>query len=338
MSFYLISFEAFAASSWSGSHLAESIGMPRLLRFIPPGGALAEVTTRTFQGRFLLTPGPALNRIIVGALARASRRHEVKVVAAAFVSNHFHLAVWVEDSDQLAGFMTLFNSKLAREVARLTGWTDKVWSRRYQAIVVSQEEGAQVDRLRYILAHGCKEGLVARLSEWPGVHAAPAILAGAPLEGIWHDRTREYLARIQGKEFCPEEYAEAEVLSFSPLPCWAHLSAEQYRARVGRLVEEIEAEAAAQAVRSGREPLGVEAVRRQERTARPNRIKKAPAPRFHAFTKKVRLELYQAYSWFASAFREAAEKWKAGDRGALFPAGCFPPGLPFVREGLVQAA
>jgi REP element-mobilizing transposase RayT len=158
--------------------------MPRLLRFIPPGGALVEVTTRTFQGRFLLTPGPALNRIIVGALARASRRHEVKVVAAAFVSNHFHLAVWVEDAEQLTAFMTLFNSKLAREVARLTGWTDKVWSRRYQAIVVSQEEGAQVDRLRYILAHGCKEGLVARLAEWPGVHAAAAILSGTPLEGV----------------------------------------------------------------------------------------------------------------------------------------------------------
>jgi hypothetical protein len=47
-----------------------------------------------------------------------------------------------KDAEQLAGFMT---SKLAREVARLTGWTNKLWSRRYQAIVVSQEEGAQVD-------------------------------------------------------------------------------------------------------------------------------------------------------------------------------------------------
>lgn len=34
---------------------------------------------------------------------------------------------------------------------------------------------------------------------------------------------------------------------------------------------------------------------------------------------------------FLAAFREAAEKLKAGDRLARFPDGCFPPGLPFVR-------
>src|SRR5215208_6733047 len=58
-------------------------------------------------------------------------------------------------------FMTYFNSKLAREIGRLTGWRQKIWSRRYQAIVVSQEEEAQEARLAYVLAHGVKEQLVA---------------------------------------------------------------------------------------------------------------------------------------------------------------------------------
>jgi len=38
----------------------------------------------------------------------------------------------------------------------------------------------------------------------------------------------------------------------------------------------------------------------------------------------------EAYSWFVSLFRTAAEKLKAGERNAPFPAGSFPPGLPFV--------
>jgi hypothetical protein len=38
------------------------------------------------------------------------------------------------------------------------------------AIVVSDEEAAQVGRLRYILAHGVKENLVERVLDWPGVH------------------------------------------------------------------------------------------------------------------------------------------------------------------------
>ncbi len=72
-------------------------------------------------------------------------------------ANHFHLLARTEDSERLARFMGYFNSKLAREVARSTGWRDKVFSRRYQAILVSDEEEAQVGRLVYVLSHGCKE-------------------------------------------------------------------------------------------------------------------------------------------------------------------------------------
>jgi len=39
---------------------------------------------------------------------------------------------------------------------------------------------------------------------------------------------------------------------------------------------------------------------------------------------------YQSYAWFVAAFREAAEKLRRGDRTACFPAGSFPPALPFV--------
>jgi hypothetical protein len=42
------------------------------------------------------------------------------------------------------------------------------------------------------------------------------------------------------------------------------------------------------------------------------------------------LELYEGYAWFVAAFRQAAEKLKAGDRSAAFPTGSFPPALPFV--------
>ena len=65
----------------------------------------------------------------------------------------------------------------------------------------------------------------------------------------------------------------------------------------------------------------------QDRPARP---KKSPAPLFHAFRKKTRRALWEAYSWFVAEFREAAEKLKAGDRMANFPTGSFPPHLPFV--------
>jgi hypothetical protein len=37
-------------------------------------------------------------------------------------------------------------------VGRLTRWTDKLWSRRYDHGLVTDEEGAQVKRLSYVLS------------------------------------------------------------------------------------------------------------------------------------------------------------------------------------------
>jgi REP element-mobilizing transposase RayT len=144
------------------------MGMSRHLRFIPDGGALVEVTCRTVQGRLLLVPSPQLNDIVLGVLGRAQRLHPVEVVAYAFASNHWHALLRVENAKQLSDFMCYLNGNLAKEVGRRTGWKEKVWGRRYQAIVISEEEEMQVARLRYILSHGVKEGLVARVEEWPG--------------------------------------------------------------------------------------------------------------------------------------------------------------------------
>jgi len=111
--------------------MSASDEMARKIRFTPDGGALYEVTCRTVHSRFLLRPGPLLNEIIVGSLGRAQRLYPLEICAFVFASNHFHLLARAEDSERLARFMGYFNSKLAREVTRSTGWRDKVFSRRY---------------------------------------------------------------------------------------------------------------------------------------------------------------------------------------------------------------
>ena len=63
---------------------------------------------------------------------------------------------------------------------------------------------------------------------------------------------------------------------------------------------------------------------------RPNRPKKSYAPLVHAASRKVRRELYEGYRAFVAVYREAVEKLRAGDRAVVFPAGSFPPAMPFV--------
>jgi REP element-mobilizing transposase RayT len=301
--------------------------MSRQIRFIPEGGALVEVTCRTLQSRFLLLPGDESNALIRGVLARAARLYQVGVCAGVFLSNHYHLLVRVRDAQQLARFMNYLNSNLAREAGRLADWRERFWSRRYQAILVSNEEAAQIERLRYLLAHGCKEGLVARPQDWPGVHCVEALLTGALIEGLWYDRTREYAARRRGKTFIPSQYATTESLALEPLPCWSHLPEDLQRGRVAELVEAIEEETS---TTRGIRPPGPAAVLAQHPHDRPFRTKKGPAPLVHAASRAARREIHDAYAWFLAAFREAAENLRAGDLGARFPLGSFPPGRPFV--------
>jgi len=304
--------------------------MARRLRYIPEGGALVEVTCRTLQGRFLLRPTKPLRSLGLGVLGRAQRLYPVDLHAFVFLSNHYHLLLSVVDSCQLSQFMNYLNSNLAREAGRLNGWREKFWGRRYQAIVVSEEEAAQIDRLRYLLSHGCKENLVARPRDWPGAHCVKALVEGQSLRGLWWDRTRESAARARGERFDRLEYAATETIGLEPLPCWRHLPRKTYTKRVAELVTQIETETASRHAREGTRPLGVKALRAQDPHERPEKLKKAWAPAFHAATKAVRQELVEAYRGFVGAYREAAQRLRQGHGAPGFPGGSFPPRLAFV--------
>jgi hypothetical protein len=302
----------------------------RRLRFIPDGGSLVEVTCRSIHSRLLFRPGHPLNEIIIGALARSKRRYGVRLVAFAFVSSHFHLILEVDDAHQLSRFMGHFNSKLAKEVGRLTGWREKIFGRRYQAILISPEEAAQIERLIYVLSHGSKEGLVDSPRQWPGVHAVRALLGEEELKGYWFDRTQEYAARHRREDFHPLKYATPEILTLDPLPCWKDVPAEERRRRVAALVAEIDAQAAARRETMGTSSLGADAILAQDPHHRPRHSKKSPAPFCHAASQDWRQLLRSFYKEFVDDFRRAAERLKKNKPHIRFPQGSFPPPLPFV--------
>ena len=305
--------------------------MGRRLRFVPPGGALVEVTCRTIHARLLLRPSPELREITLGVLGRAQRRSGVAIQGFVFLSNHYHLLLWVRDAEQLARFVGFLNSNLAREVGRMQAWREKIWGKRYQPILVSEEEGAQTERLLYLLRQGCKEGLVADPLDWPGATSLPAMLDGRPLAGTWFDRTAECQARRRRKEDGARAFAHEEVVVLSPLPAWAHLAASERERRLRELVEVVRAEASERARATGREPMGAPEVLQQDPHAAPLNSRRASAPLVHAASREVRRAFREAYRLFVGAYREAAKALRAGAAWPHFPEGCFPPARCFIR-------
>lgn len=312
--------------------------MGRAPRYIPHPGALVEITQRTLGGHYFLRPSEDFNRIFVGALAHARRHHPLDIVGVQCMSNHFHLLVCPDTVEQMSGFMKIFSTNLSKEVNRLLGRNETVFPRRYRHIPVSQEEAAQVERLVYLLSQGVKEGLVARPQDWPGVQCAKALLVGDDLSGTWLDRSREDDLRRRGRDVSHQDIAEEVEVPLAPLPCWSHLSAEDYRERIKDLVTRIELQAREQHLEEGTRPRGARWVLEQDPWHRPESEDRSPAPRFHAASRKVRCSMVEAFRVFLADYREAARRLLRGDRAVRFPPDCFPPALPFVQPDLASAS
>ena len=107
--------------------------MPRPLRFQPEPWSVFFVTARCIHSRFLLRPSSKTNALVVGVMAKAIQRFDVKLFGMCFMSNHYHLLLSSKDAASLAQFMQYLNSNIARELGRLHNWREKFWSRRYRA-------------------------------------------------------------------------------------------------------------------------------------------------------------------------------------------------------------
>jgi hypothetical protein len=306
--------------------------MPRPLRFVPPN-ALIEVTTRTFQGRLLLKPSPELTDIILGVLGKAQALYGMSIHAFVFLSTHAHLLLSPSSAGQLALFMQFVNANVAKEAGRLHLWRDRLWSRRYRSIVVADDNAAYA-RLRYLLAHGAKEGLVASPGAWPGPNCVAALATGAVLRGTWFDRSREFLARQRGETVFPLQFASSFDIQLTPLPCLRHLTADQRQAEIRRLVDEIKAKAEADNREKGRTPMTVEEILAQDPHSKPSTTARSPAPFVHASEACMEQELRVAYRAFVDAFRAGALRLRQRAREIMdmFPLGAFPPQPSFTAS------
>ncbi len=293
---------------------------------------LIEVTCVIIQNRFLLRPSARLNDLFVGVLARAQKKYDMQLVCVTVLSSHWHALMVPRDPKHLAEFMRFVNTGLSKEVGRLHHWSGAMFADRYHHVPVSDEEGAQIRRLKYCLANSVKEFLVDRLGQWPGVHSAGALVEGKPLVGHWYNRTQEYAARqlCGEKDVHEDQFATEERLTFSPLPCWEHLPEPERRRRVAELIVEIEEEGDLERRRTGKRSLGVEKILNTDPHYRPEKVEKSPKPRFHALTPEVFELLWQAWSEVIVAFREASARLLSGEREFEFPEGTFPPHLPFI--------
>ncbi|HEY1906020.1 MAG TPA: transposase, partial [Myxococcaceae bacterium] len=202
------------------------------------------VTVRCFQRRLLMRPSSETNEVLGGVLARAARLNGVEVFVFVFASNHVHLLVRAPRGN-LPRFMQHLLTNISKKVGNLVRWRGRFWERRYSAAPVL-DEIALLERVRYILAHGPKEGLVRTCSEWPGLSSLPMMLDGKTRRFRWFNWTRQGKAKRPGQDpgRFDEKWAEDETLELTPLPLQSLQTREAFRRFLRDATQAIEAQAA----------------------------------------------------------------------------------------------
>jgi hypothetical protein len=313
------------------------VGRP--LRHHPVEGRplLLECTCRTVQGRRLLRPSDEVNLIVIGILGRALKLTPgVRLIEFSVVSDHYHIVLEAADENCLARFFNIVNSQLATRVgAGLYGWDSKVWSRRYRSIPILDDE-SMVARVRYVYEQGLHHDLVDDPVEMPGAQSLRARLFGERLVGKWFDGSGFGRAkrRKKGRAASPNDFWVWYEIELAPLPCWAHLSAEDYRRQVQDLCTGILVEHQARWETTGTRPIGAAAMRAASPTARPMKAPAtSPAPWCHGATKVGRAEYLWRLREFHEAYDPASAAFRGGKLDVDFPTWCFRPLGPYERNG-----
>jgi hypothetical protein len=203
--------------------------------------------------------------------------------------------------------------------------------------VLIGDEATQAKRMKYCLANGTKENLVAHPSQWPGIHSARFFCNNEPLVGTWTDFTSFGLAKRRDPNARIEDHQTKYTVKHTKLPCFAHMTDDAYAAMMKDWCDEGAENAAAKRAeerakgKPAPEPGDPQLLCRVDRNHRPENPARSNCPLVHsvdpAAAKRYR-EAYKAYVAHHQAVRAnlaAGLKAKGVDfTGGLLPTGWIP--------------
>jgi len=292
------------------------------------------VSVRSFQRRFLLRPSAETNEVLGGVLSRAVRLHGVELFSFIVLSDHLHLVVRAPRGN-LPRFMQYLLTNVSKKVGRLVRWQGNFWDRRYSAEPIL-DDAALLGRVRYVISHGVKEGLVRRCRDWPGLSCLPLMLDGQPRSFRWFNWTRRASGnrhRVR-RELLDDRWAETETLRLTPLPSPGLRNPEALRRFLKRAVRAIEE----QGLRQYRTVLGRPGVLRRRPQERAALARRKPRPLCHTSIPNLLDAFRERCRAFVEAFRAASIRWRSGDLAAVFPEWAIKPFVWTSPEGLNLAA
>lgn len=285
-------------------------------REISPG-ATYMITRRVLRRHLLLRPDAAITQLLVYALAVSAGRFGIEVHAFCAMSTHLHLVV-TDVNGVLPRFLQFFHRIVALGTKVLRAWEGPVWDHGATSVVRLLTRAAVVEKIAYVLANPVAAGLVRHAREWPGAKVDVIELGCGVLRAA---RPVAYLD--------PEnpQWPEEAMLPLALPPAIEQDSVDDFRHSVAASLREHEAQAHAALQQQGRRFLGAERVSKISPYERVTSFEALGErdPTFAVGREQgdARRVAGAAVRAFRASYRAALERWRAGVRSVVFPAGTW---------------
>ncbi len=288
-------------------HCNAAVTLPRAVY----PGSVCFVTRSCTQRQFLLRPDRATNNAFIYCLAVAAQLYGVDVIDFMQMSNHLHYAIF-DRYGTAPAFYEHFHKLLAKCMNALRGRWENFFSSEQVCVVRPESHNDLVDKVAYIATNPVKDGLVERVSDWPGASGYFALRSG---EALHATRPAHFFA---ADGTMPDEVTL--VLTVPPELGDREEFLRELHDRVGA----VETAKAAERARTGKRVVGRYAVLRQSWRESPTsrEPRRNLRPIIAARSLWARLEAIQRKREFTAAYREARKALLAG-APILFPYGTY---------------
>lgn len=273
-----------------------------------------------------------LEQSILGFTAKYKLRYNVKLYALAIEGNHLQGPASFPEANR-ALFMRDLNSSIARSVPRDTPeyHGGRFWARRYSSEILPAPEDIE-DRFFYTVLQPVQDGLVSRISDYPGYNCFHDAAWGRKRK-FKVVRWKEYhWAQRTDPTVSIEKFTEIVILQFDRIPGYEQLSQEEYAQLMIKKLNARQDELIRLRKSKGLGFAGREKLLATKRGVQPKRTKSSSRedhrPRVLCICPKRRR---QTLAWYFSMYfwyRDASERYRTGELDVAFPEGMYPPHRP----------
>lgn len=282
-------------------------------RIVP--GEVSLITRRCTRREYLLRPDEETNAIFDYCLAEAAERYGIGLIAWKAMSNHYHAVVY-DPHGRLPEFLERFHKMVAKSLNRRWGRSENFWSSEETCVTKLVTTDDIFEKVLYVLCNPIAADLVSRIAEWPG-SSSLGYMKG---KEITHRRPKGGYFKEKG--VMPKT---ATLRAIVPPCITEHETADSWRRRLLASLAERETTILTERAQKKRRVIGRKAVLRTSHTQAPPPAEIQPKLRPCIACKdpeRRELELV-ALQDFRSRYLAVRDKWMAGDRRVVFPAGTY---------------